>query len=195
MLKPLRLFTFLTLTLASSVSLNIPTAFATDAAWARLARGGYTVLLQGADSSGTLSPSTDNSADCTQIRTLSDRGHQLAQKLGARFAAKAVRIDKVLTSPVCNAQETARLAFGSAPVEIVSALGPLAEDETAQKSQIDQIRDLIAEFKSSGNLVMMTDRANITALTGITPRPTEAVVVAPPEAGETVHIAGRIIFD
>lgn len=142
-----------------------------------------------------MSPSTDTSTGCAQVRTLSDRGHQLAQKLGARFAAKAVRIDKVLTSPVCNAQETARLAFGAAPVEIVSALGPLADDDAAKQSQIDQIRAMIAEFKSSGNLVMMTDRANITALTGIVPRPTEAVVVSPPEAGETVHIAGRIIFD
>ncbi|MBN9135865.1 MAG: hypothetical protein J0I92_07420, partial [Phyllobacterium sp.] len=87
------------------------------------------------------------------------------------------------------------LAFGAAPMEIVSALGPLADDDAGKQSQIDQIRAMIAEFKSSGNLVMMTDRANITALTGIVPRPTEAVVVSPPAAGETVHIAGRIIFD
>ncbi|QND53507.1 histidine phosphatase family protein [Phyllobacterium sp. 628] len=195
MLKQLRFWTFSTLTLILSVFISIPTAFATDAAWARLTRGGYTVLLQGGDSSGTLSPTTDTTVDCTQVRTLSDRGHQLAQKLGARFAAKAIRIDKVMASPVCNAQETARLAFSGVSVEIVSALGPLADDEAAKQSQIDQIRAMIAEFKSSGNLVMMTDRANITALTGIIPRPTEAVVVSSPEAGETVHIAGRIIFD
>jgi hypothetical protein len=195
MLKRLRLSAFSILTLISGVLLCIPPALATDAAWARLGRGGYTVLLQGADASGTLSPSTDNSTDCTLVRTLSDRGHQLAQKLGARFAAKAVRIDKILTSPTCNAQETARLAFSGVPVEIVSALGPLADDDAGKQSQVDQIRAVISEFKSSGNLVMMTDRANITALTGIVPRPTEAVVVSPPEAGETVHIAGRIIFD
>lgn len=195
MLKHLRFYVLTSLSLVLGVFLSIPTASATDAAWARLTRGGYTVLLQGADASGALSPSTDLSTDCTQARTLSDRGHQLAQKLGARFAAKAVRIDKVLTSPVCNAQETARLAFGGAPMEIIGALGPLADDDAAKRSQIDQIRAMIAEFKSSGNLVMMTDRANITALTGIVPRPTEAVVVSPPEASETVHIAGRIIFD
>ena len=189
MLKHSRFYVLPALSLVLGVFLSIPTALATDAAWARLTRGGYTVLLQGADASGSLSPSTDTSTDCTQVRTLSDRGHQLAQKLGARFAAKSVRID------VCNAQETARLAFGAAPMEIVSALGPLADDDAGKQSQIDQIRAMIAEFKSSGNLVMMTDRANITALTGIVPRPTEAVVVSPPEAGETVHIAGRIIFD
>jgi hypothetical protein len=195
MLKRLRTRILVAATLALSAFVTIPHALATDAAWARLARGGYAILIQGADSSGTLSPTVDNSIDCSATQTLSDRGRQLAQKLGARFAARGVRIDKVLTSSTCNARETARLSFGSIPTEIFKPLDPMPGDDAAKQSQFEQIRSVISAFKSSGNLVMMTDRANITALTGIAPRPTEAVVVAPAEEGETIHIAGRIIFD
>jgi hypothetical protein len=169
-------------------------ARATDAAWARVQRGGYTILIQGGDASGALSPASDTSEDCT-ARTLSDRGHQLAQKLGARFAARGVRIDKVLTSSICNARETARLSFGSSPTEIFAPLDPAADDDAARKTQLEHIRTTIISFKGSGNLVMLTDRTNIIALTGITPRPTEAIVTAPAEDGETIHVAGRIIFD
>ncbi|WP_157929478.1 histidine phosphatase family protein [Phyllobacterium zundukense] len=183
------------LTLMLSAFLVVSPALATDAAWARVARGGYTILIQGADASGTLSPTVDNSVDCSATQTLSDRGRQLAQKLGARFAARGVRIDKILTSSTCNARETARLSFGSIPAEVFKPLDPMANDAAAKQSQVDEIRAVIIKFKSSGNLVMMTDRANITALTGIIPRPTEAVVVGPAEEGETIHIAGRIIFD
>jgi hypothetical protein len=170
-------------------------AYATDAAWARVQRGGYTILIQGADRSGALSPSIDHSVDCSATQTLSDRGRQLAQKLGARFAARGVRIEKVLTSSTCNARETARLSFSSVPAEIYKPLDPLPADDAGKQLQIEEVRAAIAGFKGTGNLVMMTDRANIMALTGVTPRPTEAVVVSKAEEGETVHIAGRIIFD
>jgi hypothetical protein len=195
MLKRFHSRSFSVLALMLSALLIVSPALATDAAWARLARGGYTILIQGADASGTLSPTVDTSVDCSVTQTLSDRGRQLAQKLGARFAARGVRIDKVLTSSTCNARETARLSFGSIPTEIFTPLDPIPVDHAAKQSQVDQIRAMIVGFKSSGNLVMMTDRTNITALTGITPRPTEAVVVGPAEEGETIHIAGRIIFD
>jgi hypothetical protein len=195
MLKRIRLGAFSALALMLSTNVTVLPALATDAAWARLARGGYTVLIQGADASGTLSPTVDNSVDCSATQTLSDRGRQLAQKLGARFAARGVRIERVLTSSTCNARETARLSFGSIPTEIFKPLDPMPNDDASKRSTVDQMRAVISSFKSSGNLVMMTDRANITALTGIAPRPTEAVVVGPAEEGETIHIAGRIIFD
>jgi hypothetical protein len=195
MLKRLCTRALFALALSSSACLIVSPAFATDAAWARLARGGYTVLIQGADASGTLSPAVDDSLDCSATQTLSDRGRQLAQKLGARIAARGVRIDKVLTSSTCNARETARLSFGSVPTEIFLPLDPVPDDDSAKQSQLEKIRAVITAFKSSGNLVMLSDRANITALTGIAPRPTEAVVVSPGEDGETIHVAGRIIFD
>ncbi len=183
------------LALALSSGPVVSPAHATDAAWARVQRGGYTILIQGADASGTLSPSVDTSVDCSATQTLSDRGRQLAQKLGARFAARGVRIDRILTSSTCNARETARLSFGSVPTEIFKPLDPMPDDDAAKRLEIEKIRSAIGGFKSTGNLVMLTDRANIIALTGITPRPTEAIVVGPAEEGETIHVAGRIIFD
>ena len=128
-------------------------AFATDAAWARLQRGGYTILIQGADASGTLSPTVDNSVDCSATQTLSDRGRQLAQKLGARFAARGVRIDKVL--PVRPAMRGKPPGFPSAryPPKFSSRSIHCA-DEAAKQSQIEQIRAVISGiqgFRQSGN--------------------------------------------
>src|SRR5262245_5204337 len=176
MLKHISLFLVFLFFLATGA---ISPAGATDAAWARVQRGGYTILMQGADASGTLSPTVDHSVDCSATQTLSDRGRQLAQKLGARFAARGVRIEQILTSSTCNARETARLSFGSTPAEIYPPLDPLPQEEAARQVQFDEIRATIIGFKGSGNLVMLTDRANITALTGVAPRPTEAVVVGP----------------
>ncbi|MEK1889610.1 MAG: histidine phosphatase family protein [Phyllobacterium sp.] len=183
------------LALALSALAFLSTAEATDAAWARVQRGGYTILMQGADASGTLSPTVDHSVDCSATQTLSDRGRQLAQKLGARFAARGVRIERILTSSTCNARETARLSFGSIPAEIFKSLDPLPADDAGKGVELEKIRALILGFKGSGNLVMLTDRTNITALTGISPRPTEAVVVGPNGEGAEIHVAGRIIFD
>ncbi|MBB3234108.1 histidine phosphatase family protein [Phyllobacterium endophyticum] len=194
MLKQFRPWLICALALLQS-TFAVQHTYATDAAWARVQRGGYTILIQGADTSGALSPSIDHSIDCSATQTLSDRGRQLAQKLGARFAARGVRIEKVLTSSTCNARETARLSFSSVPAEIYKPLDPLPADDVGKQLQTEQIRAAIAGFKGLGNLVMMTDRANIMALTGVTPRPTEAVVVSKAEEGETIHIAGRIIFD
>ena len=192
MLKRIFLFVLLAFSLASGA---LSPARATDAAWARVQRGGYTILMQGADVSGTLSPTVDHSVDCSATQTLSDRGRQLAQKLGARFAARGVRIEQILTSSTCNARETARLSFGSIPAEIFPPLDPLPQDEAAKQAELEKVRTTILGYKGSGNLVMLTDRANITALTGVTPRPTEAVVVGPNGEDGTIHVAGRIIFD
>jgi hypothetical protein len=185
----------LALALLLSLPFTVMPASATDAAWERLQRGGYVILMQGADVSGTLSPRVDNSADCSAGQTLTDRGHQLAQKAGALFAAWGGRIERVLTSAACNARETARLAFESIPAEIFQPLEALPTDDAAKQAQLDQIRATIIAFKGAGNLVMLTDKANITALTGIVPRPTEAVIVNPAPDGAAIHVAGRIIFD
>ena len=57
------------------------------------------------------------------------------------------------------------------PAEVFKPLDPMANDDAAKQSQIDEIRAVIIEFKSSGNLVMMTDRANIIVSDGDYPAP------------------------
>lgn len=165
----------------------VPSAVATEAAWARIQSGGYTILLQAGETPGAAAQPGDD--ECSG-RVLSDRGHQLAQKLGARFAARSIRIEKLLTSSSCAARETARLSFGSVAAEVLPSL-----DTGADQQQTEALRAAINTFQGKGNLVIMTDRNHIAALTGITPRPSEAVVVAPAKDGQTINVAGRIIFD
>jgi len=51
---------------------------------------------------------------------LNGRGREQARRAGARFAAQGLRFDRVLSSPLSRALETAALASGRAPEEIAA---------------------------------------------------------------------------
>jgi broad specificity phosphatase PhoE len=89
---------------------------ATEAAWARLAQGGYTILLGYARTPGG-EPLRPDLGDCENRKSLTDRGIQEARRIGMRFAARAVSISAVYSGEFCRALETAELAFGSSNVE------------------------------------------------------------------------------
>jgi hypothetical protein len=55
------------------------------------------------------------------------------------------------------------------------------------------MRALVANFSGSGNLVLVTHQENIVALTGVSPREGEAIIVK--AEGDKLHVIGRIIFD
>jgi len=168
------------------------TASATEAGWALLREGGQVVLLRHAFATSPQDPANVVATDCSTQRPLSERGRQQARKMGALFSARAERTDQVLSSQYCRATETASLAFRSTDTETLAALDPVSTDETAAKAQLDEIRQLIADWNGSGNLVLITHLANIQALTGQPAREGEAVIVR--TEGEGTHIMARIIF-
>ena len=55
------------------------------------------------------------------------------------------------------------------------------------------MQELVRDFSGSGNLVLVTHQENIVALTGVSPREGEAVIVRP--EGDKLHVLGRIIFN
>ena len=166
-------------------------ARATEAGWAMLRDGEHVVLLRHANAPGAADPGNFDIEKCSTQRNLSERGEQQARKIGALFAARAARTERVLTSRYCRTKETARLAFGSA--EEFAPLDPPPSDEVARKQQADAILQEVRDYSGSGNLVLVTHLDTIQALTGQTAREGEAVIVSPEDNG--LRVLGRIIFN
>jgi phosphohistidine phosphatase SixA len=179
---------------AVAMLLSAGPAAATEAAWARLADGGHTILLRHTRAPGNGDPSGMKIGDCSTQRNLSEEGRQQAIRIGLRLAARAVAIDAVLTSQWCRARDTARLAFPRSTVTEEPALNSFFADPSLEQAQTAAARALIAAFTGSGNQLMVTHQVNIIALTGIAPREGEAVIIdATPEGG--VKVVGRLLFD
>lgn len=173
--------------------LAVAPAAATEAGWALLREGGQIVLLRHAAAPGTGDPAGFDIADCSTQRNLSGRGRQQAEKIGALFAARAGDPERVLTSRYCRARDTARIAFEDAQVEDFPPLDQLPSDEASAAEANAAVLEEIRSYSGSGNLVMVTHLENIRALTGISPREAEAVLVAPGEKG--LRVLARIIFN
>src|SRR5690606_24864922 len=153
-------------------------AHATEAGWALLRGGGHVVLLRHAGTTGTSEPANFDIEKCATQRNLSERGKQQARKIGALFAARAAPIERVLSSRYCRCLDTARMAFEAEP-EPLAALDPPAADDAERTAQMAEITQQVRDFSGSDNLVMVTHLEDIQALTGVSPREGEAVIVAP----------------
>ncbi len=169
-------------------------AKATEIAWAKLAEGGHTILLRHAIAPGTGDPSNFELDDCATQRNLSDQGRQQAQRIGARLAARAIKVDAVLTSQWCRAIDTAKLAFPRTAITPEPALNSFFADTSGKDDQTAAVLKLISAFEGSGNQVMVTHQVNILALTGVSPREGEAVIVDIDLSGG-LKVIGRQLFD
>lgn len=166
-------------------------AHATDAGWALLRDGGRVVLLRHAMVTGTSDPANFDIANCATQINLSARGKQQASRIGALFAARAAPVERVLSSRYCRCLDTARIAFEAEP-QPFEALDLLKADEARRAAQIDAVIKQVRDYTGSDNLVMVTHLENILALTGVSPREGEAVIVAPD--GDHLRVLGRVTF-
>jgi phosphohistidine phosphatase SixA len=167
---------------------------ATEAAWARLAEGEHTILLRHAIAPGTGDPAGFKLGDCSTQRNLSEEGRQQARRIGLRLTARAVAIGPVLTSQWCRAADTAKLGFPRANIIVEPSLNSFFSDTSSEPEQTAAARKLIANFNGPGNQVMVTHQVNITALTGVTARQGEAIIVDGQPDG-SLKVIGRLLFD
>ena len=166
---------------------------ATEAGWALLRDGEQVVLLRNAMAPGAADPADFDIDKCSTQRRLSDRGKQQARKMGALFAARAAPTERVLSSRYCSALETPELAFEASKVERFAPLDMLSKDPAEIAQQTAAIMDTIRSYSGSGNLMMITHKEAIKALTGVDAREGEAVIVRP--EGEGLRVLARIVFN
>ena len=163
---------------------------ASEDLWGLLSRGGHVVLIRHAITApGVGDPPGMRLDDCATQRNLSDQGRVDARRVGETFRARAIPVDRVLSSPWCRCLDTARLAFGRA--EPWEALGNLFGRSDRQAGQLEQMRPVVGEPRTGSNLVLVSHGSTIHALTGINPAPAEMVVVTPAGAGRFA-VTGRL---
>lgn len=170
-------------------------AAATEAAWARLAQGGYTILLGYARTPGGGEPLRPDLGDCENRKSLTDRGIQEARRIGMRFAARAVSIDVIYAGEFCRAIQTAELAFGRRTIETKSYLNSIVGGADPDEIPAELIT-AVEEFYAAGNQLMVTHPALIRAISGTIPREGEAVIIAPgANPGDKPRVVNRLLLD
>jgi len=168
---------------------------ATEAAWARLAQGGYTILLGYSRTPGGGEPLRPDLGDCENRKSLTDRGIQEARRIGMRFAARAVSIDVIYAGEFCRAIETAELAFGRRTVETKAYLNSIVGGADPDEIPAELIT-AVEEFYAAGNQLMVTHPVLIKAISGTTPREGEAIIIAPGEnPGDKPRVVNRLLLD
>ena len=171
--------------------LGAPVAAAGDSqeAWAALVGGSHIALIRhGNAPPGYGDPPGFKIDDCATQRNLDERGRAQAMALGEAFRKHAVRADKILSSPWCRCLETARL-MGLGQVDGTWAVA--ASERSPER--LVAMRRMLADWRGSGTLVVVTHALTVQALIGIMPGQAETVVVRPKLGREPgVEVVGRI---
>ena len=149
--------------------------------WERLRKGGFVLLMRhSATTSAGADPKGFRLGECATQLNLSDEGRAQARGVGERIAAEKVPIAKVYTSPWCRCPETGILAFGKA--EDWSPLGTFFYQPDQEEEHTQHVKQRIGNYSSremGGNVVMITHNTNIAALTKLSVKLGEIVVLKP----------------
>ena len=165
-------------------------AGADERVWSLVKSGGHTIFVRHAVTTpGVGDPPNMRLTDCATQRNLTDEGRGHARRVGEAFRARAIPVDRILSSPWCRCLETARLAFG--PPETWAPLGNLFGRPENRAGQVQALQVLAGERRTGGNVVLVTHGSTISALTGINPGTTEMVVLTPQGEGRFA-VAGRL---
>lgn len=162
-----------------------------DSAWAALADGGIAILLRHAQTEpGVGDPPGFRIGDCSTQRNLSAEGRRQAERIGAAFAARGVRVDAVLSSQWCRCLDTARLAFPRHAIEAFAALNSFFDDRSAAPAQTREALARIATIRRPSNAAFVSHQVNIVALTGEAVGSGEAVLAR--HDGAALRTVGRL---
>jgi phosphohistidine phosphatase SixA len=168
-------------------ALLAPTSFAMadDVLWEALHAGGKVVLVRHASierGPGQPDPRVRDPSCQTEAK-LSAQGRQDAAEFGRRFRAHQVEVSQVLYSPYCRTTETATIGFEQAtPGGFLALIEDMPPAEAAARSQ--QLQQVIGAHEGPGNLVLITHRPNVAAVSFERLGYLDALVLAPDGAGD-----------
>lgn len=157
--------------------------------WAALVGGSHVALVRhGNAPPGYGDPPGFKIDDCATQRNLDDLGRAQARAVGEAFRRHGVRVDKILSSPLCRCLETARL-MALDPVESVLAVA--SSDRSPEG--LPALKEMVANWRGPGTLVLVTHAFTVRSLVGIMPEQAETVVVRRRSGDQGgVDLVGRI---
>jgi phosphohistidine phosphatase SixA len=167
------------LLLASLMASTAATA-ADTALWSKLKQGGYVILMRhGATDSMTHSTNPNADFDnCVGQNNLSPEAQMEAARVGRALKKKHIPVGDVLAGPYCRTQDTARIAFGKVKVwDALDLQTTLPEDEAAKRTATVAAR--VGAYQGPKNLVLVTHKPNIDALTFELLEPDEMLILRP----------------
>jgi phosphohistidine phosphatase SixA len=160
--------------------------------WDALVKGGHVALIRhghappgyGGDPPGF------KIDDCATQRNLDEVGREQARALGEAFRNHGVRVERILSSPVCRCLDTAHL-MAVGPVEPSWALVPDRAPNPPER--LAELKKLVSTWTGPGTLVLVTHGFTVRNLMGFVPMQGETIVLKPgsgsPSGGDPV---GRI---
>jgi len=178
--------------LASSLIITPALAADDSEAWAALVKGGHVALIRHGNAPPGYGgdPPGFRFDDCKTQRNMDQRGRDQAKALGEAYRSHGVRVDRILSSPVCRCLETARL-MAVGPVEDSWALVP--DREPSNPVRLLQLKEMVSAWRGPGTLVLVTHGFTVRALVGIMPDQAETLVLKPaPGSRMGSDLVGRI---
>lgn len=168
-------------------------ATAVDTAiWSKLKQGGYVILVRHGPVD-TMTHSTHPRAEfenCVGQNNLSPEGQSQAKHIGRAFKKNRVPIGEVLSGPYCRVQDTARIAFGKVRVwEALDLQTALPEEEGVKRNE--EVAARVGAYQGKKNLVLVTHKPNIDALTLELIEP-GTVLILKPDGNSGFSVVGRI---
>jgi phosphohistidine phosphatase SixA len=159
-----------------------------------LKKGGY-ILIMRHERTEIPAASDDYSkppTQCTAQRNLSVAGYAGAVETRKVLSVLEIPIGKVLSSPMCRAMDTARLAFGKAEPEMRLIHHDNIPGRTAKVSG-EEMRALIGELvPGDSNIVLVSHIGNINSAIDTLPSEGEISVVKR-EAGGKITVLGMVM--
>jgi len=161
-------------------------------AWNALVQGGHVALIRHGNAPPGFGgdPPGVRLDDCKTQRNLDDKGRAQGMALGEAFRRHGVRVDRVVSSPMCRCMDTATLmAVGQ--VESSSALLP--DRDPNAPVRLRQLKAIVSGWRGPGTLVLMTHGFTIRPMIGIIPDQAETLVLRPtPGIEPGASVVGRI---
>ena len=160
-------------------------------AWAALVKGGHIALIRHGNAPPGYGgdPPGFKIDDCTTQRNLDDKGRAQSKALGEAFRSRGVRVERIVSSPVCRCIDTATLmAVGQA-----DSSWALLPDRDAARPRLRELKEIVSSWRGPGTLVLVTHGFTIEALIGMIPEQAETIVLKPtPGVEPGAHVVGRI---
>jgi len=175
-----------------SVFMCVSAVAADNAVWSQLKQGGYVILMRHGPVD-TMTHSTNPNAEfenCVGQSNLSPEGQQEAALTKRAFKKHHIPIGEVLAGPYCRTQDSARIAFGKVHVwDALDLQTALPDDEAAKRTEVVAAR--VGAYKGKKNLVLVTHKPNIDALTLELIAP-GTILILKPEGGAQFSVVNRI---
>ena len=177
---------------ALTISLVITPALPAEDAWEALVKGGHVALIRHGNAPPGFGgdPPGFRFDDCKTQRNLGDEGRAQGKALGEAFRTHGVRVDRLVSSPVCRCMDTASLmAVG----QVESSWALLPDRDPNAPVRLRELKEIVSNWRGPGTLVLVTHGFTIRPLIGTIPDQAETVVLRPtPGIEPGAHVVGRI---